>query len=77
VIRELNGNATRIKGIVKSTATCNSDEFVSGGGFSINGSGIPISSHAADRKSWEVTAANLFSASGGELQAHAECAKMQ
>jgi hypothetical protein len=35
VITEVNGNSVRIKGIVRSVATCNSDEFVSGGGFSI------------------------------------------
>jgi collagen triple helix repeat protein len=80
VIREVNGSSVRIKGIVTSVATCNSDEFVSGGGFSIkNGFGFIIDSRP-DRNSWNVTAANPLSAPDGtlgQLQAHAECAKIQ
>jgi hypothetical protein len=63
-----------------SVATCNSDEFVSGGGFSIkNGFGFIIDSRP-DQNSWNVTAANPFSIPNGtlgQLQAHAECAKIQ
>lgn len=51
-IREVNGTTLRIERIVKSIATCNNDEFVSGGGgFSIkNGFGfvliaVPIEIH--------------------------------
>ena len=82
MIREVKGNTTGIKGIVKSGATCNSDESVSGGGFSIkNGSGIVIDSRrSSDGKSWNVTASNPSSVSNitiGELQAYAECAKLQ
>ena len=80
VIREVNGNTIRIEGMVKSVATCNSDEFVSGGGFSIkNGFGFIIDSRP-DRNSWNVRAANSLSVGNstiGELQAHAECAKIQ
>ncbi|HXX99061.1 MAG TPA: hypothetical protein VEL11_18375 [Candidatus Bathyarchaeia archaeon] len=80
IIREVDGNSVRIKGIVSSLATCNNDEFVSGGGFSIkNGFGFIIDSHQ-DRNSWNVTAANPFSVPNGtlgQLQAHAECAKIQ
>jgi hypothetical protein len=80
VIREVNGNTLRIEGIVKSIAMCSSDEFISGGGFSIkNGFGFIIDSRP-DRNSWNVTAANpagVGNSSIGELQAHAECAKIQ
>ena len=56
VIREVNGNSLRIEGIVKSVATCNNDEFVSSGGFSIkNGFGFIVDSRP-DRNSWIVTA---------------------
>jgi hypothetical protein len=80
IIREVDGDSVRIKGIVSSVATCNNDEFVSGGGFSIkNGFGFIIDSRP-DRNSWNVTAANPFSVPNGtlgQLQAHAECAKIQ
>jgi hypothetical protein len=80
VIREVNGSSIKIKGIVTSLATCNSHEFVSGGGFSIkNGFGFIIDSRP-DRNSWNVTAANPFNVPNGtlgQLQAHAECAKIQ
>ena len=80
MIREVKGNTIGIMGIVKSAATCSGDEFVSGGGFSIkNGSGIVIDSRP-DRKSWNVTATNPSGARNitlGQLQAYAECAKIQ
>jgi len=80
VIREVNGNTLRIEGIVKSVATCSNDEFVSGGGFSIkNGFGFIVDSRP-DRNSWIVTAANppgVSNSTIGQLQAHAECAKIQ
>ena len=80
VIREVNGNALRIEGIVKSVATCNNDQFVSGGGFSIkNGFGFIVDSRP-DRNSWIVTAPNppgVSNSTIGELQAHAECAEIQ
>jgi hypothetical protein len=80
VIREVNGSSIKIKGIVTSLATCNSHEFVIGGGFSIkNGFGFIIDSRPY-RNSWNVTAANPFNVPNGtlgQLQAHAECAKIQ
>ena len=80
VIRKVNGNTLRIEGIVKSIATCSNDESVSGGGFSIkNGFGFVVDSRP-DRNSWIVTAANppgVSNSTIGEVQAHAECAKIQ
>ena len=80
VIRKVNGNTLRIEGIVKSIATCSNDESVSGGGFSIkNGFGFIVDSRP-DRNSWIVTAANppgVSNSTIGEVQAHAECAKIQ
>ena len=79
-IREVDGNIVRIKGIVSSLATCNNDEFISGGGFTVkNGFGFIIDSRPY-RNSWNVTSANPFSVPNGtlgQLQAHAECAKIQ
>ena len=82
VIRNVGGNIVKIVGMVKSTAKCNSDEFVIGGGFTINNRfGTALSSNA-DGNSWVVTAAanpsnnSINSTIAGSLQAHAECAKL-
>jgi hypothetical protein len=77
-IRNVGGNIVNIVGIVKSTAKCNSDEFVIGGGFTINNRfGTALSSNA-DGNSWVVTAvANPSNSTiAGSLQAHAQCAKL-
>ena len=82
IIKNVDGNIVSIKGIVNSTANCTSDESVSGGGFTIrNGSGFVLESGPAGN-SWLVTAANPpgttnSSIAIGDLQAHAECAKLQ
>jgi Collagen triple helix repeat (20 copies) len=82
IIKNVDGNIVSIKGIVNSTANCTSDESVSGGGFTIrNGSGFVLESGPAGN-SWLVTAANPpgtinSSIAIGNLQAHAECAKLQ
>jgi hypothetical protein len=82
IIKNVDGNIVRIKGIVNSTANCTSDESVSGGGFSIrNGSGFVLESGPRGN-SWFITAANPPSATNssiaiGNLQAQAECAKLQ
>jgi hypothetical protein len=66
-------------GEVKSVATCNSDEMVVGGGFSIlKGFGIILDS-SSEKNSWLATAANPFDVSNstkGSLQAHAKCIKL-
>jgi hypothetical protein len=72
------GNIVKIVGIVKSSAKCNSDEFVIGGGFTLNNRfGTALSSNA-EGNSWVVTAAANPSNStiAGSLQAHAQCAKL-
>jgi hypothetical protein len=73
--------------MVNSTAVCSSDESLSGGGFSIrNGSGFVLESGPVGN-SWLVRAANPRGTTNrsttnssitiGDLQAHAECAKLQ
>jgi hypothetical protein len=82
IIKNVDGNIVRIKGIVNSTANCTNDESVSGGGFTIrNGSAFVLDSGPVGN-SWLVTAANPPSATNssiaiGNLQAHAECVKLQ
>jgi hypothetical protein len=82
IIKNVDGDIVRIKGIVNSTANCTNDESVSGGGFTIrNGSAFVLDSGPVGN-SWLVTAANPPSATNssiaiGNLQAHAECAKLQ
>ena len=62
-------------GIVQSVATCNTDELITGGGFSItNGPGIVLSS-TPQGVSWMVSAANPFTFGNSSVQAFAECAK--
>ena len=64
-----------LSGIVQSVATCNADELVTGGGFSItNGPGIVLSS-SPQGDSWIVSAANPFTFGNSSMQAFAECAK--
>ena len=66
-------------GIVNNTAQCNSDEKISGGGFSINhGLGI-ILAGKPENDSWLARAANPFDTSRsdiGNLTAHAMCTKL-
>jgi Collagen triple helix repeat (20 copies) len=64
-----------LSGIVQSVATCNTDELITGGGFSItNGPGIVLSS-TPQGDSWMVSAANPFTFGNSSVQAFAECAK--
>jgi Collagen triple helix repeat (20 copies) len=64
-----------LSGLVQSVATCNTDELITGGGFSItNGPGIVLSS-TPQGDSWIVSAANPFTFGNSSVQAFAECAK--
>jgi Collagen triple helix repeat (20 copies) len=64
-----------LSGIVQSVATCNTDELITGGGFSItNGPGIVLSS-TPQGDSWIVSAANPFTFGNSSVQAFVECAK--
>ena len=75
-IRNMQGQIVPLTGIAQSLATCNSDELVAGGGFSItNGPGVVLSS-APQGSSWIVVAANPFGFGNSSLQAFAECAKI-
>jgi hypothetical protein len=75
-IRNMQGQIVPLTGIAQSLATCNSDELVAGGGFSItNGPGVVLSS-APQGSSWIVFAANPFGFGNSSLQAFAECAKI-
>ena len=74
-IRNMEGQIVPLTGIAQSLATCNPDELVTGGGFSItNGPGVVLSS-APQGSSWIVVAANPFGFGNSSLQAFAECAK--
>ena len=74
-IRNMEGQLVPLTGIAQSLATCNPDELVTGGGFSItNGPGVVLSS-APQGSSWIVVAANPFGFGNSSLQAFAECAK--
>ena len=74
-IRNMEGQLVPLTGIAQSLATCNSDELVTGGGFTItNGPGVVLSS-APQGSSWIVVAANPFGFGNSSLQAFAECAK--
>jgi hypothetical protein len=75
-VRNVLGQLVSLKGIAQSIATCNSDELVTGGGFSItNGPGIVLSS-TPQGDSWIVSAANPFTFGNSSVQAFAECAKI-
>lgn len=64
-----------LSGLVQSVATCNTDELITGGGFSVtNGPGIVLSS-TPQGDSWIVSAANPFTFGNSSVQAFAECAK--
>src|SRR5919107_687967 len=74
-IRNMEGQLVPLTGVAQSLATCNSDELVTGGGFTItNGPGVVLSS-APQGSSWMVVAANPFGFGNSSLQAFAECAK--
>jgi hypothetical protein len=74
-IRNMEGQIVPLTGVAQSLATCNPDELVTGGGFSItNGPGVVLSS-APQGSSWTVIAANPFGFGNSSLQAFAECAK--
>ena len=71
----------KIIGIVNSTAQCNSDEKINGGGFSIKGGiGFILASEPQPQNnSWVAEAANPIDTSGnvvGNLTAHATCIKL-
>jgi Collagen triple helix repeat (20 copies) len=75
-VRNVPGQLVSLNGIAQSVATCNSDELVTGGGFSItNGPGIVLSS-TPQGDSWIVSAANPFTFGNSSVQAFAECAKI-
>jgi hypothetical protein len=75
-VRNVPGQLVSLSGVAQSVATCNSDELVTGGGFSItNGPGIVLSS-TPQGDSWIVSAANPFTFGNSSVQAFAECAKM-
>lgn len=74
-VRSVPGQLVSLSGIAQSVATCNPDELVTGGGFSItNGPGIVLSS-TPQGDSWIVLAANPFTFGNSSVQAFAECAK--
>jgi Collagen triple helix repeat (20 copies) len=74
-VRNVPGQIVAWNEVAQSIATCNSDELVIGGGFSIaNGPGMVLSSVPIDN-SWAVFAANPFAIDNSSLQAFAECAK--
>jgi Collagen triple helix repeat (20 copies) len=74
-VRNVPGQIESLRGIAQSVATCNPDELVTGGGFSItNGPGIVLSS-TPQGDSWIVIAANPFTFGNSSVQAFAECAK--
>jgi hypothetical protein len=73
-VRNVPGQLVSLNGIAQSVATCNPDELVTGGGFSItNGPGIILSS-TPQGDSWIVSAANPFTFGNSSVQAFAECA---
>jgi hypothetical protein len=74
-VRNVPGQIVALSEVAQSIATCNSDELVIGGGFSIaNGPGMVLSSVSIDN-SWVVFAANPFDIGNSSLQAFAECAR--
>jgi hypothetical protein len=74
-VRNVPGQIVALNEVAQSIATCNSDELVIGGGFSIaNGPGMVLSS-VPIANSWVVFAANPFAIGNSSLQAFAECAK--
>jgi hypothetical protein len=74
-VRSVPGQIVALSEVAQSIATCNSDELVIGGGFSIaNGPGMVLSS-VPIANSWVVFAANPFAIGNSSLQAFAECAK--
>src|SRR5215208_745528 len=76
IIRNMEGQIVPLTGIAQSLATCNPDELVTGGGFSItNGPGVVLSSAPQQGSSWIVVAANPFGFGNSSLQAFAECVK--
>lgn len=74
-IRHSEGEIVPIDGIVESTATCNLDEKVSGGGYIIEGAGIVLRSSPRDN-SWVIVAADPFNMGNSSIQSVAECAKL-
>jgi hypothetical protein len=74
-VRNVPGQIVALSEVAQSIATCNSDESVIGGGFSIaNGPGMVLSSVPIDN-SWVVFAANPFDIGNSSLQAFAECTR--
>jgi len=78
-IRYADSPPTEIKGIVNSTAQCNSDEKIIGGGFSIKGGIGLILASEPQNNSWVAQAANPIDINAnimGNLTAHATCIKV-
>ena len=78
-IRYVDSSPIKIIGIVNSTAQCNSDEKISGGGFSIDGGIGLILASEPQNNSWVARAANPIDTSSGNmgnLTAHATCIKL-
>ena len=78
-IRHVDSLPIKIIGIVNITAQCNSDERISGGGFSIIGGIGFILASEPQNNSWVARAANPIDTSGsnmGNLTAHATCIKL-
>jgi hypothetical protein len=74
-VRNVPGQIVALNEVAQSIATCNSDELVIGGGFSIaNGPGMVLSS-VPIANSWVVFAADPFAIGNSSLQAFAECAR--
>ena len=74
-VRNVPGQIVALSEAAQSIATCNSDELVIGGGFSIaNGPGMVLSS-VPIANSWVVFAADPFAIGNSSLQAFAECAR--
>ncbi len=78
-IRHIDSLPIKIIGIVNTIAQCNSDEKISGGGFSIKGGIGFILASEPQNNSWIARAANPIDTSGsnvGNLTAHATCIKL-
>lgn len=78
-IRDVVSPPIKIIGIVISKASCNSDEKLTGGGFSIDGGFGIILASAPLNNSWVARAANPFDISRGDvgnITAYATCIKL-
>lgn len=75
-VRQVEGDIVSAGSGSESTAPCNSDETVSGGGFRITGSiGTPLRNNAVGN-SWVVSGSGLNIQASSFIQAVAECLKL-